>query len=69
VIAVKIAVATACEPFISSVAKTYMPESKTLVTPRINGIKVSLTLLFLIATPMKYKTGIKINNSGLMNSR
>ena len=69
VTAVNIATAISFPLEISDIAKTHNADKSTPTPPRIIGIRLSdIFLLFLIPVPIRYNTGIRINNSGLINS-
>ena len=60
------ALATSCQLFISLVENTHKVDKKIDIIPNSNGICLLGILLFLIPSPIKYKTGIRISNSGLI---
>lgn len=60
------ALATSCQLCISLVENTHKVDRKIDIIPKNKGIFLSGTLLFLIPSPIKYKTGTRTSSSGLI---
>lgn len=60
------ALVTSCQLLISLVEKTHKVDKNIDMIPNSNGICLSGILLFFIPSPIKYNTGIRISNSGLI---